>query len=139
MKGEISTAPTLPPPGPLMPGAGESGPGVSSQQDEESDSGPSDSSKVISSSPFLRKAGEDVIFGTQVSRKPSMSASAEAPLGWLVQGKSWPSLHRFGVMKEKSVCRAGRLQVGREAGLAAQRRRRHRPVGEPSATTCASQ
>ena len=62
-----------------------------------------------------------------------MSASAEAPLGWLVQGKSWPSLHRLGVMNENARRLAHeRGQVRGEAGLAAQRRRAaSRPVGEP--------
>ena len=60
-----------------------------------------------------------------------MSASAEAPLGWLVHGKSCPSLQRFGVMNEKRGRLGDRSQVGREpvsprsaaAGIA--------PVGEP--------
>src|SRR5712691_4003447 len=97
MNGESSTAPTLPPPGPVIPGNGEAGPGVSPQHDSASELPAS--SKMISSSPLLLNASEPVIFGTQVSRKASMSSSAEAPLVWLVQGKSWPSLQRFGVMK----------------------------------------
>src|ERR1700684_3907760 len=99
MKGEISTAPMRPPPGPVIPGRGEPGPGVSSQQEDESDSGPSDSSKVISIRLFA-KAFEDSIFGIHVSRKLSMSASADSPPLWFVQGKSCPSSQRFGVMNE---------------------------------------
>jgi len=86
MNGDSSTAPTLPPPGPVTPGNGEEGPGVSPQQASVSELPAS--SKMISSSPFRLNASEDVILGTQVSRKASMSASAEAPLAWLVQGKS---------------------------------------------------
>lgn len=87
MNGESRTAPTSPPPGPVMPGRGESpGPGCSPQQDEESDCGPSDSSKVTSSRPFCLNAGEFVISGTHVYRNVSMSASADAPLAWFVHG-----------------------------------------------------
>jgi hypothetical protein len=32
MNGDSSTAPTLPPPGPVMPGEGDPGPGISPQQ-----------------------------------------------------------------------------------------------------------
>src|ERR1700678_3431998 len=139
MKGESRTAPMRPPPGPVMPGSGESGPGCSSQQAEASDCGPSDSSKVIIKRPFLRKAGEEVIFGTHVSRNVSMSASAEAPLGWFLHGKSCPSLHRLGVMKEKSGVLAADFRsltrpvspCSASAGIS--------PSGPPSATTCLSQ
>src|ERR1700730_13927460 len=96
MNGDSSTAPTLPPPGPVMPGKGELGPAVSPQHASVSELDAS--SKVISRRPFFRYAGELVIFGTHVSRKLSISASADAPLGWFVQGKSWPSLQRLGVM-----------------------------------------
>src|SRR6266480_1729678 len=86
MNGDSSTAPVLPPPGPVTPGNGEEGPGVSPQQASVSELPAS--SKVISSSPSRLNAAEAVILGTQVSRKASMSASAEAPLAWLVHGKS---------------------------------------------------
>ena len=137
MNGESSTAPTRPPPGPVMPGSGEPGPGSSPQQASVSEFAAS--SKVISIRPFSRYACEAMIFGTHVSRKASMSASAEAPLGWLVHGKSCPSLQRLGVMKENfgvldSFVRSVASPVSPRsaaAGIA--------PVGEPSATTCLSQ
>src|SRR3954453_17816568 len=98
MNGDSRTAPTRPPPGPTTPGSGEPGPGISSQHDSASELAAS--SKTISSSPFRWEGGGPVISGTHVSKNASMSASADAPLGWLAHGKSWPSLHRFGVMNE---------------------------------------
>src|SRR5438128_9424231 len=133
MYGDSSTAPTLPPPGPVMPGKGDAGPGVSPQHASVSELPAS--SQMISSSPFFLNASEPVIFGTQVSRKASMSSSAAAPLVWLVQGKSWPSLQRFGVMKanfavfvadDRSVARPVSWR-GAAAAIAA--------VGDPVATT----
>jgi hypothetical protein len=85
MNVDSNTAPIRPPPGPAMPGSGESpGPGSSPQHAEASDCGPSDSSKVISSSPFFLNAGELVISSTHVCRNASMSPSADASLGWFV-------------------------------------------------------
>src|SRR5204863_8299849 len=98
MKGDSSTAPTRPPPGPVTPGAGVLGPDFSSQQAVASEF--SASSKRISSRPLRLNAGDAVILGTHVSGKRSMSANAEAPLGSLVQGKSWPSSQRSGVMND---------------------------------------
>src|SRR5579863_2048714 len=137
MYGEISSAPMCPPPGPVPPGCGEPGPAASPQQDEVSESAAS--SKVISRRPPCLNAAEPVIFGTQVCRNLSMSPPAEVPLCWLMHGKSWPSLQRFGVMNEKAgVVEAFFRSVASpvspgsaEAGIA--------PVGEPSATTCAPQ
>src|SRR5690348_9258090 len=98
MNGERRTAPTRPPPRPVMPGSGLSGPGPSPQHADESDCGPPDSSKLITRSPSCLNAAELVINGTQVDRKLSMSASALGPDCSLVQGKSCPSSHRSGVM-----------------------------------------
>ena len=97
----MSTAPTKPPPGPLMPGFGDAGPGCSLQQALVSRVGSSASSKVISRRPSLLKAGDEVIFGTHCERNASMFAPTEAPPRWLIHGKSCPSLQRLGVMKEK--------------------------------------
>ena len=84
-------------------------------------------------------AGELVIMGTQVWRKASMLVRPEALPGWLMQGASWPSLHRLGVMKLKlgvvdtdlrSVA-SPVVPAGTPAGRA--------PVVEPSGTTWVAQ
>ena len=62
MHGDSSTAPTSPPPGPLIPGSGLPGPGISPQQALVSLVAAS--SKVMISRPSWRKAGEAVICGT---------------------------------------------------------------------------
>ena len=60
-----------------------------------------------------------MIFGTQVSRKPSMSASAEAPLGF-VRARVVVAVVAEVRRDERERRRlGGPLQVGREAGLAA--------------------
>src|ERR1700751_4901972 len=137
MNGEIRIAPTLPPPGPVIPGKGESGPGSSPQQEVVSDV--EASSKVISSRPFLRNASDAVIFGTHVSRKESIVASAVAPPVSFLHGESCPSSHRSGVTKTKLgvfayVDRSVASPVSPLSAPAGMT-----PVGEPSATTCLSQ
>ena len=83
----------------MIPGSGEAGP-AAVEHAFESDWAPSDSSKVISMSPPWRYAAEAMIFGTQVGRNVSMSASADVPPVWFLHGKSCPSSQRFGVMNE---------------------------------------
>src|ERR1700758_287956 len=108
--GEGSTAPTLPQPMPLTPGRGESAPGVSLQHELASDV--ASSSKVMTSSPSGRYAGDEVISGTQVLRKASMSPTAlEAGAVSLVHGKSCPSSHTSGTMNDRfgvveTLCRS---------------------------------
>src|SRR5436309_13520988 len=96
MQGDRSTAPVRPPPGPLIPGDGLLGPAVSPQQ--ELASLELDSSKLTISSPLpARNAGEPVISGTYLLRKPSMPAKPPGRLG-SAQVASWPSAHESGVM-----------------------------------------
>src|SRR5882757_4207658 len=97
MKGDSSTAPTLPPPGPSRPGSRVLGPGASPQQAEESEVTPLDSSKVMISRPSFWKAAEARICGTHCSRK--LLIDCRPPGSPLAQGESWPSWHRLGVMK----------------------------------------
>ena len=95
MQGDSITAPVRPPPGPVPPGCGAVGPGISPQHELESP--PVASSKMTMSSPSSLKACDAVIRGTQVFRNAS---AAGRPPGWpLAQVASWPSLHRLGVMK----------------------------------------
>ena len=68
---EITKAPTLPPPGPRIPGLRVLGPVSSPQQAVESWMGPSDSSAVMISMPFFLNAGEARICGTHVFMKAS--------------------------------------------------------------------
>src|SRR5271156_6818998 len=100
MKGDMSTAPTSPPPvAPGVPaddpGVGLPGPAISPQHDVES---PSPSSNVVMSRPPSAYAGDAVIIGTQVERKALMPANPPGRLGSL-HGLSCPSPHRSGVMK----------------------------------------
>ena len=81
--------------GPVIPAAGVLI-AVSPQHAVESESGPSDSSKVTTSSPSFLKAGELRMRGTHVL---SQALAETKPPGLpLAQGESWPSSHRFGVM-----------------------------------------
>ncbi len=100
MNREIRTAPTRPPPGPGMPGWAVFGceavlPSVSPQQAALS----LPSSNVTMIRPFCLKAGEAMISGIQMCRKPLISASP--PGSPSAQGASCPSMHRFGDIHEK--------------------------------------
>ena len=95
MHGESITAPVRPPPGPVPPGSGAAGPGISPQHELESP--PADSSKMTISRPSSLNACDAVIFGTQVFRKAS--ARGSPPVSPLAQVASWPSSQRLGVMK----------------------------------------
>lgn len=96
MHGESSTVPVSPPPGPVTSGEGLPSPGISPQQLLASEVAAS--SKVTISKPSRLNAGEAVIRGTQFCR--NSSAEASPPGRPFLQGESWPSLHRSGVMNE---------------------------------------
>src|SRR5437879_5168050 len=99
MQGESSTAPVSPPPGPLMPGRGLLGPGISPQH--ELVSLVEASSKMIIRRPFwFLYAGEEVILGTHSFRNCSIPAYPPGRFG-LAQVASWPSEHRSGVMNTR--------------------------------------
>ena len=99
MHGDSRTAPVRPPPGPVPPGSGAAGPGISPQHELESP--PAASSKMtISSRPPLN-AWDAVILGTQVFRKAS---AAGEPAGLAVGA--------VGVMPVVA-------QVGRDEGVVA--------------------
>src|SRR3954470_5264942 len=82
MNGESNTAPIRPPPGPFHPGLFVFGPGCSLQHAVASS--PIDSSKVMTSRPLARNAGELVMMGTQCRR--NRSAETRPPGSWLTQG-----------------------------------------------------
>src|SRR5690348_10130087 len=84
-----------------MPGNGEFGPGPSPQPDDESGGLPpnSASSKVTTSMPSRRNAGDARIFGIQVASQAS--ALTSPPGRPSTHGASWPSSQRFGVMNER--------------------------------------
>src|SRR3954454_10286310 len=93
------TAPVRPPP---LPGVGPPLYGVLGPEGsvQQSSAPLSDSSKVTTSSPSFLNAGDPVIRGTQVWRNWSELTS---PPGSFIplQGSSWPSWQRSGVMKLK--------------------------------------
>src|SRR5258707_15108229 len=96
MNGDMTTAPTLPPPG---PGVGPPAFGVFAACSPQHDSAPfSDSSKVTISKPSSLNPFVVSSIGIHFCRK---SLTDRSPPGSFdpLHGSSWPSGHRFGVMK----------------------------------------
>jgi hypothetical protein len=102
-KGDTTTAPMRPPPGPgtRPPGLCELGPGRSPQQADESPAPALDSasSNVTTSSPSRPNAGEARIFG--IHSASHASALASPPGRPSTHGASWPSLHRLGTITDR--------------------------------------
>src|SRR3954465_5707700 len=88
--GLITRAPTRPPPRPVIPGSGEFGPGPSPQKASESDWGPSDSSKVMTRTPSLTVAGDEVIRGIHCfSHASALTSPPGCPSTLAASRASW--------------------------------------------------